>query len=1102
MRTLFLSVLVLVSACKPEPEPPAPTPLTAPAAPSMLTATPGAGFVRLVWRDEATTEEGFVIGRVELSDPTAPFTADALVELTRVTADQVVFRDAPALGRSYGYGVAAFNAAGRSDFVLLGAPVAPLGSTGAACQVAVPSLEDVDGDGLSADVEAAGWTVRVNQNGAMQFSESAVTSALTAGDADGDGLCDGEERLLRTDPNQRDTDGDGLRDDDEVLVYGSSPINVDSDGDAQGTNTAFYDGSELTRFGTSPTLADTDGDGRSDFQEINQNSTNALVADLPQPKLELVGTVDVSLDVQLSNGTVQSNAVTQSMTRGTETATNQTSSTATTVTSERSVEVGASVSAGFPDGVSASVSASYGQTDGFMSEASTSFEQSSAESARQAYEGAASREVTQGQSIVAGKVAVQFEIANAGNRTFELKDLVVTALTRDRENPASVGSVATLSMPSAAASITLGEGQRAGPFRVEATVPANVALDLLANPSGLFFKPANFQLVDRTGTNFAFSVGEATANRTALIVLDYGGDRPLEQYRVATNVARVDGGEVAGLKMTDALAALGLVQGTSWESRANPHGIKKLTRVRDVAAQQKGVGTSKFWAVIAAENATSRAPVSSRLLDPAKHFDDLVLMPRDRVYLAYVADEDGDGLFSREERLYRTSDTLADTDGDGLSDREEIREGWLVFSSLPFYSNRPRVYSDPTRSDADRDNLGDARERQLGTDPNRADTDGDGVTDDLDPDPVRGIGRPLAFGFGTLDSQFPMSLVSDAQGNIVVLGQGGVDVDGDGLLSIASGFSRSAWLMGFDGTGRKRWAHELERLPPNTRNATQRQLAIGADGHVYFFDTLNAASPFDPPAFPGVMSTGHHLVELDPADGHVISVVPVPGLGDLLPELFRRAPNGDFVALGHLAGNFSTRVVVFTATGTVVATKDWTFSQSPPSDVFLAATNAGVGLMFAGCQFTRYDRTLTTPSTLNLCASMPLIDRAVWLEDGDVVAARQRVTTRFSSTGVIRWTNTGTGFDQVMSLDVDRVGRVFQSTIDASSHFTVRQLEANGTTGTSAAIPGTNFLGLACLDPNSNFVIAGSTSDGLGGRLPQRGPNDVVVVRNPQYLFQ
>ena len=99
---------------------------------------------------------------------------------------------------------------------------------------------------------------------------------------------------------------DAVRDDATALATRiAAPVSF-ADG-----NPAFYDGSELLNYGTSPTLADTDGDGRSDFQEVNQDSTNALLADLPTPELQLVGTVDLGLDIQLSTGATQTNAITR-----------------------------------------------------------------------------------------------------------------------------------------------------------------------------------------------------------------------------------------------------------------------------------------------------------------------------------------------------------------------------------------------------------------------------------------------------------------------------------------------------------------------------------------------------------------------------------------------------------------------------------------------------------------------------------------------------------------------------------------------------------------------------------------------------------------------
>lgn len=1100
MRTSYALAAVLAvaaSACQQDPAPPPPT---APAAPSMLTATPGAGFVRLVWRDDSTDEAGFVIGRVALASPDAAFTAADLVEVARATQDQVVLRDTPPAGQAFGYGVAAFNAGGTSAWALLPAGVAPFSAGQGGCQVAVPSEEDPDGDGLSTADEAAGWTVRVNINGAMEFSEDTVTSSPSTGDGDGDGLCDAEERILRTNPSSDDTDGDGLKDADEVLVYGSSPINVDSDGDATG-NAAFFDGSELSRYGTSPTLADTDGDGRSDFEEINQNSTNALVAELPRPRLELVGTVDVSVNLQLTSGSMTTSSVSRSLTRGTETSTNRTSGVASATTSEVSIEASASVSAGFPDGVSASASASYGESESRMSETSTSFEASSASSARSGYEEATTREATRGEAITDGKVAVQFNLVNEGTRTFELKDLVVTALTRDPAAPSRLASIATLDMPAAAQSVTLGEGQAAGPFRVEATVPANVALDLLANPSGLVFKPAAFQLVDRTGTNFAFTVGETTANRTALLVIDYGGSRPLEQYRVATNVARVDGGQLQGLKLTDALRMVGLTAGTDFETATSPSGVKKLTRVRDVAVQPRGQGTGKFWAVIAADNAASRVPAARRLLDPSLNFEDLVLMPRDKVYLTYVSDEDGDGLFAREERLYRTSDTLADTDGDGLSDREEIREGWNVFSTLPTYTNRPHVYSDPTRADADGDGLDDAHERTLGTDPNRADTDGDGVEDGVDADPLRGISRPLLAGFGTLGLMNPLDLVAHDDGTLVVLGQGGVDVDGDGVLT--NTYNRSVFLAGFDAQGRKQWAHELELLDPNT---AMTALAKGPQGHVFFYENLYAG------AFPGA-AAGRQLVELD-GQGQVVSIVPVAGGGDFKPTLLRRLPSGDFAAMGRgsynaTLGGFPLRLLVFDATGATVASLDFPpqyYGWDPPQprDDLLEVSAAGL-VLAKGCQLLVFDRTLTAQPARDVCVDFPTsVDRVIFQDSGDLYVSQAGKTVRYDASGTVQWSNTVTEGTYTYSMVVDRAGRVFRTVGWPSGmnwKMGVKIIDARGNDAGSSTLPDHTFIATSAVDANGNLYQLGQMTDGLGGRLVQLGTADLVLLRNPQLLF-
>jgi len=106
-----------------------------------------------------------------------------------------------------------------------------------------------------------------------------LTEWLTQ-DTDKDGLSNGQEIALKTDPNNADTDGDGLPDGAEVYSYQTDPLKADTDGDG------FDDGAEV-RNGYDPLGPgkpdrkdrDSDGDGLSDYDETHVFRTNPFRAD-------------------------------------------------------------------------------------------------------------------------------------------------------------------------------------------------------------------------------------------------------------------------------------------------------------------------------------------------------------------------------------------------------------------------------------------------------------------------------------------------------------------------------------------------------------------------------------------------------------------------------------------------------------------------------------------------------------------------------------------------------------------------------------------------------------------------------------------------------
>lgn len=96
----------------------------------------------------------------------------------------------------------------------------------------------------------------------------------TEQDADYDGLPDELESYFDADPQKKDTDGDGLGDYVESLVLGTKPNNPDTDGDGITDYDEDHDADGLsngqeTDLETDPVVKDTDLDGLTDGEEVN-----------------------------------------------------------------------------------------------------------------------------------------------------------------------------------------------------------------------------------------------------------------------------------------------------------------------------------------------------------------------------------------------------------------------------------------------------------------------------------------------------------------------------------------------------------------------------------------------------------------------------------------------------------------------------------------------------------------------------------------------------------------------------------------------------------------------------------------------------------------
>lgn len=129
-----------------------------------------------------------------------------------------------------------------------------------------PNRRDSDGDGLRDGFEYMVGTDPLQQD----TDHNGISDADE--DYDNDGLTNLQEQELETDPSDEDTDGDELSDYDEVTKYKTNPTTQYTDDDA------LSDDEELL-MGLDPTKTMTDGKTPDDERRIRQTTTEQAMTD-------------------------------------------------------------------------------------------------------------------------------------------------------------------------------------------------------------------------------------------------------------------------------------------------------------------------------------------------------------------------------------------------------------------------------------------------------------------------------------------------------------------------------------------------------------------------------------------------------------------------------------------------------------------------------------------------------------------------------------------------------------------------------------------------------------------------------------------------------
>ena len=130
---------------------------------------------------------------------------------------------------------------------------------------------DTDGDGIGNNADLDDDGDALPDAWEERYGLDPLDPANASADSDGDGLSDGDEYLADSDPTRTDTDGDALPDGADSCPVRFDPNGYDSDGDGQG------DVCDRDAYAGAVSVGDLDGDGADEHAVLRDASDDATL---------------------------------------------------------------------------------------------------------------------------------------------------------------------------------------------------------------------------------------------------------------------------------------------------------------------------------------------------------------------------------------------------------------------------------------------------------------------------------------------------------------------------------------------------------------------------------------------------------------------------------------------------------------------------------------------------------------------------------------------------------------------------------------------------------------------------------------------------------